>query len=95
MNFILMKAPTIQDMTANYSNMSWKKYDLEKYKNLEPIELSQIELKTAVAIIVSTKSIVTQREIITELMMTLTDESFNTLCDTLGPNIIEKIMPSC
>ena len=95
MNFILMKVHTIQDMTASYSNMSWKKNDIEKYRDLEQMELSQIELKTAVAIIASTKSVVAQREIIVELMMTLTEKSFNGLLQALGPTIVEKIMPSC
>ncbi len=95
MNFILMKAHTIQDMTANYNIMSWKKYNIDKYKDFEPIELSQIELKTAIAIISATKSIESQREILVELMFTLTPESFAELYKALDPKLIKKIMPEC
>ena len=82
-------------MTASYNIMTWKKYNISKYKDFEPIELSQVELKTAIAIIATTKSIESQREIVVELMFTLTPESFSELYKALDPELIKKIMPEC
>jgi len=75
--------------------MTWKKIDIAKYENLEPLELSSVELKAAVTIITKTKSVHTQREILTELMLSCSDKSFAVLCSMLGEKLLNKIMPNC
>lgn len=75
--------------------MAWKKLDISKYENTEPLELSSWEIKTAAAVIVGTRSETAQREIIIELMMSVTEESWLKLCHLLGDELIKKIMPEC
>ena len=69
MKFILTKVRTIHDMTPSYTTMTWKKINIAKYENLEPLELTSVELQAAVKIITGSKSLHTQREIITELCL--------------------------
>lgn len=95
MKFILTKVRTIQDMTPSYNTMTWKKIDIRKYENIEPLELTSIELKTAVAVIKGSKSVHAQREIVTELMLSCTEQSFAVLCTLLGEKLLNKIMPTC
>ena len=95
MKFILTKVRTIHDMTPSYITMTWKKINIAKYENLEPLELTSVELQAAVKIITGSKSLHTQREIITELMLSCSDESFSLLCSMLGEKLLNKIMPMC
>jgi hypothetical protein len=74
--------------------MAWYKIDPDLY-NKEPVELSAIELKALTVVIASTKSVHNQRQIIVELMMTITEKSFNELCQLVGDKIMNKIMISC
>ena len=74
--------------------MAWYKIDPDLY-NKEPVELSAIELKALTVVIVSAKSVHNQRQIIVELMMTITEKSFNELCQLVGDEIMNKIMISC
>ena len=95
MKFIRTKVRMIHDMTPSYNTMTWKKFNIHKYDNVEPIELTSIELKTAAAVIAATKSVSAQREILTELMMSCTEKSFAVLCSMLGEKLLNKIMPTC
>lgn len=74
--------------------MAWYKLDPDLYDR-EPIELSAVELKAMAVVIASTKSVHNQRQIIIELMMTITERSFNDLCRVVGEKIMNKIMISC
>lgn len=89
-----MKVRMIQDMTASY-NMTWKKIDIHKYDNVDPIELTATELKAVVTTIKKVKSVHQQRQIITELLLYCTDDSFRLLCSMIGEELLEKIMPEC
>ena len=74
--------------------MVWYKLDPKIYEK-EPVELSKVELKALAVVLASSKSVYNQRQIIVELMMTLTEDSFNDLCYILGEEIVNKIMISC
>ena len=95
MKFIPTKVRMIHDLTPSYNTMTWKKIDIRKYENIEPLELTGIELKTAAAVITATKSVHAQREILTELMLSCTEKSFAVLCTMLGEKLLNKIMPTC
>lgn len=83
----------IQDMTPSYS-MSWHKANL-KLLELEPIELTAMELKAVLILINSSKSVYSQRQIIVELMLSLTDNSLRRLFNSIDKKILNKIMIQC
>ena len=83
----------IQDMTPSYY-MAWHKVDL-KLLDLEPIELTAMELKAVVVLINSSKSVSSQRQIIVELMMSVTDNSLIKLFNSIDEKILDKIMIQC
>lgn len=73
--------------------MSWKKFKFQDRK--EPLSLNTVELKTVAIIVLSTKSVVAQRELIVELMQALTEESYIRLYSMLGDDVMKKILISC
>ena len=73
--------------------MSWKKFKFRDRK--EPLSLNTVELKTVAIIVLSTKSIPAQRELIVELMQALTEESYIRLHSMLGDDVMKKILISC
>ena len=73
--------------------MSWKKFKFRDRK--EPLSLNTVELKTVALIVLSTKSVVAQRELIVELMQALTEESYIRLYSMLGDDVMKKILISC
>ncbi len=73
--------------------MSWKKFKFRDRK--EPLSLSAVELKTVAIIVLSTKSVPAQRELIVELMQALTEESYIRLHSMLGDDVMKKILISC
>lgn len=87
-----MKVRMILDMIPSY-NMSWKKLDLKKYEDITPLEMTTTELRTAAAIIKKLKSAEQQKTILVELMFTVSEESFSRLCDILGEELMNKILP--
>jgi len=93
--FILMKVRTIHDLTPSYTMMIWKKINVHKYDNVEPLELTDVELKTASTVIKGSKSVYSQREIVIELMLSCSEQSFAVLCTLLGEELLNKIMPTC
>jgi len=74
--------------------MAWHKVDL-KLLDLEPIELTAMELKAVVVLINSSKSVSSQRQIIVELMMSVTDNSLIKLFNSIDEKILDKIMIQC
>lgn len=73
--------------------MSWKKFKFRDRK--EPLSLNTVELKTVAIIVLSTKSVSAQRELIVELMQALTEESYIRLHSMLGDDVMKKILISC
>ena len=73
--------------------MSWKKFKFRDRK--EPLSLNTVELKTVAIIVLSTKSVPAQRELIVELMQALTEESYIRLHSMLGDDVMKKILISC
>ena len=73
--------------------MSWKKFKFRDRK--EPLSLDTVELKTVAIIVLSTKSVPAQRELIVELMQALTEESYIRLHSMLGDDVMKKILISC
>lgn len=73
--------------------MSWKNFKFRDRK--EPLNLNTVELKTVAIIVLSTKSVVAQRELIVELMQALTEESYIRLYSMLGDDVMKKILISC
>ena len=73
--------------------MSWKNFKFRDRK--EPLSLNTVELKTVAIIVLSTKSVVAQRELIVELMQALTEESYIRLHSMLGDDVMKKILISC
>ena len=73
--------------------MSWKKFKFRDRK--EPLSLNAVELKTVAIIVLSTKSVPAQRELIVELMQALTEESYIRLHSMLGDYVMKKILISC
>ena len=73
--------------------MSWKNFKFRDRK--EPLSLDTVELKTVAIIVLSTKSVVAQRELIVELMQALTEESYIRLYSMLGDDVMKKILISC
>lgn len=73
--------------------MSWKNFKFRDRK--EPLSLNTVELKTVAIIVLSTKSVVAQRELIVELMQALTEESYIRLYSMLGDDVMKKILISC
>ncbi len=73
--------------------MSWKKFKFRDRK--EPLSLNTVELKTVAIIVLGTKSVVAQRELIVELMQALTEESYIRLYSMLGDDVMKKILISC
>lgn len=92
MNFILTKVRMILDMTPSYI-MAWKKIDPKKYEGVKPIEMTSTEIKTAASVIKALKSVHYQRTVIAELMFTVTENSFSRLCEELGEELMNKILP--
>jgi len=73
--------------------MNWKKFKFRDRK--EPLSLNTVELKTVAIIVLSTKSVPAQRELIVELMQALTEESYIRLHSMLGDDVMKKILISC
>ena len=73
--------------------MSWKNFKFRDRK--EPLSLNTVELKTVAIIVLGTKSVVAQRELIVELMQALTEESYIRLYSMLGDDVMKKILISC
>ena len=73
--------------------MSWKNFKFRDRK--EPLSLNTVELKTVAIIVLSTKSVPAQRELIVELMQALTEESYIRLHSMLGDDVMKKILISC
>ena len=73
--------------------MSWKNFKFRDRK--EPLSLNTVELKTVAIIVLSTKSVVAQRELIVELIQALTEESYIRLYSMLGDDVMKKILISC
>ena len=73
--------------------MSWKNFKFRDRK--EPLSLNTVELKTVAIIVLSTKSVVAQRELIVELIQALTEESYIRLYSMLGDDVMKIILISC
>ena len=73
--------------------MSWKNFKFRDRK--EPLSLNTVESKTVAIIVLGTKSVVAQRELIVELMQALTEESYIRLYSMLGDDVMKKILISC
>ena len=92
MNFIVTKNRMIHTIEDSYS-MSYDRK--KKAPRLPPVKLTDAEVRTVAAIIVSTKGISMQQEMMVDLMLQCDDETINKIIQTIGPDIMDEIMPYC
>ena len=92
MNFIVMKNRMNHTFDDSYS-MAYDRF--KKAPRIPPVRLADAEARTVAAVIVSSKGLQIQREMMVDLMLQIDDESFNKVIQLIGPDIMSEIMPTC
>ena len=92
MNFIVTRNRMNLSFDDSYS-MGYDKF--KKKPRIPPARIGEAEARTCAAIIVSSKGIQVQREMIVDLMLQVDEESFNMVLQLLGEKIVNEIMPTC